>query len=389
MTSNMTNNENVRFSLFTEACTCADAFDQASLGREYYAGTAPGKQASLKISRPRPLLRKEPKLDQLDGGNPFADHTNVSDTSSKKVVEKDEEQIGLWMEKLELKEETAEKRPHPETSNSLVHASDLLRSDVEETEPVPNRFLPELPNDEMRDLGSRFSDDMSNAGIPEFPLKPISYTDMSAPVFTNPFGNPNETFRPLSPLYSDEYIDLPDVFLQPGGYTASVPQASPSSAAASPRSTEELEKSIERAILRSKAKEISPLDTSEMTPADRKVVRRTVFNHSQSRRHASSKYKPKLAAAFRARQREIKARKASHSRPIVPPRPKKSFMIPYFQRRDPDLECDTRMFEHMAEGNDSSDSGSDSTSSSGSSSTFGGLMKWAMPSGMMDWVLRK
>ncbi|KAJ8092765.1 hypothetical protein PM082_023593 [Marasmius tenuissimus] len=168
------------------------------------------------------LLSLRPKLDQLDGGNPFADHTNVSDASSKKFVEKDEEEIGLWMEELELKEVTAEKRPHPETSNSLVHASDLLRSGkFEETGPVPDRFSPELPNDEMRDLGSRFLDDTSNAGIPEFPLKPISYTDMTAPVFTNPFGNPNESFRPLSPLYNDEYIDLSDVFLQPGGYTAS------------------------------------------------------------------------------------------------------------------------------------------------------------------------
>ncbi|KAL0058272.1 hypothetical protein AAF712_015060 [Marasmius tenuissimus] len=280
----------------------------------------------------RPLPRKEPKLDQLDGGNPFADHTNVSDASSKKFVEKDEEGVGLWMEELELKEAMAEKQPHPETSNSLVHGSDLLRSGkFEETGPVPNRFSPELPNDEMRDLGSRFSDDTSNAGILEFPLKPISYTDMTAPVFTNPFGNPNESFRPLSPLYNDEYIDLPDVFLQPGGYTASVPQVSSSSAAVSPRGTEELDKSIERAILRSKAKEISPLNTSEMTPADRKVVRRIMFKHSQSRRQASSKYKPKLAAAFRARQREIKAGKASHSRPVVPPRPKKSFVTPYSQ----------------------------------------------------------
>ncbi|KAK1230534.1 hypothetical protein PQX77_006369 [Marasmius sp. AFHP31] len=370
MPSNMTNNEN------------------ASPRRrpEQYAGTAPGEQASLKISRPQPLRRKEPKLDQLDRDNPFADYTNVSDTPSKKVAEKDEEQIGLWMEELELKEETAEKRSHPEVSNSLVHESALLRSgNVEETRPAPNRIPPELPNDEMRDLGSRFSEDMSSAGVPELPLKPISYTDMTAPVFTNPFGNPNETFRPLSPLYSDEYIDLPDVFLQPGGYTASVPQTS----SASPRSAEELEKSIERAILRSKSKEISPLDTSEMTPADRKVLRSVMFNQSQSRRHASSKYNPKLAAAFRARQREIKARKASHSRPVVPPRPKKSFVIPYFHRQESDLESDTRILEGTARGNSDSDSGSDSTSSSGSSSTFGGLMKWAVPSGMMSWVLRK
>ncbi|KAL0059024.1 hypothetical protein AAF712_014262 [Marasmius tenuissimus] len=150
----------------------------------YYAGVAPGEQGNLKISRPRLLPRKELRLDQFDSGIPFSDHTNVSDTSSKKVMEKDEEQIGLWMEKLELKNKTTEKQPHPEASDSLVHERDLLRAGkIEETRPAPNGDSPELPNEDTRYLGSRFSNDMSGTGVPEFPLKPIWYTDMTAPVF--------------------------------------------------------------------------------------------------------------------------------------------------------------------------------------------------------------
>ncbi|KAL0567569.1 hypothetical protein V5O48_014429 [Marasmius crinis-equi] len=328
----MPQDENVRDVLFLKCCLSIDASEQGILKRRsaYYAG-APIEQS--KIPRPPSDATK------AEGSTLFKDYTNSVHVEGGKS---DEEQISMWMEELKMQENGSEDHGMVERSES---DSEYSEPEVAENETSPRQKPASTSNPSVASsLHSRFSDGDS---MPEFPLVPIGYTDMTPPIFTNPFSNsPGETLDPLPPLTSDDYIDLPEYFKQPGG-------------------NKELKPSASLIWRRAKAKDISPLDTSEMTLTDRRLLRRILFESMTDKRHTKkSKVQHKLESAFRARQREIRAKKPSH----IPVRPKRSLGPASYHPED------------TSEG---------FIQNSHDTVGFGGIVKWAIPRGVVRWALRR
>ncbi|KAL0571916.1 hypothetical protein V5O48_010047 [Marasmius crinis-equi] len=363
----LTNDENVN-----AGCLLLRSTDEGHINAsrqtklDHHPAYTPGNSVEqVKISRPRPLPRKQPiqlnELETWERSSPFADYTNTSGSDkAQNVDERDEGQIATWMKGLRLSDHARDSVEGHGKEKDRVEAKD----GGEETELLEENTVDEVDRATPTPcatphLRSRFSDDFSSHLLsPEFPLKPIASTDMTPPTFTDPFSDTHKTFGPLPPLTSEDYIDLPDVFLQPGGYKE--PSSSSSNVLPPPPSPKMV----------FHTKEISPFDTSEMTPADFNLRGRILSNlDSKPKPRSWSVRKHTFGAAFRARQREIRARKASHSKPAVPPRPKRSLALPdvRFRKRSSDAAA------------------------SGTSSRFGSFVRRVLPepNGMVRRVLRR
>ncbi|KAG7094317.1 hypothetical protein E1B28_007919 [Marasmius oreades] len=396
----------------------------------FYAGTANATSSTTPLLRssglhmpiisiPSKSAQKHEEPTRINRGGhgtatkPFTDYTNVpvpvvaaancnpgqqTGTLSDAGGVKDEEQVGMWMEELRIKEEeergnqlgssagedwnhmlgegVGNGQPNETSGGTLGCTPDIHVGDETPQTPTPTP-TPTCDRADRRDseddplkLRSRFSEDSDStySDLSDLP-KPIGYPDMSLPVFTNPFGG-NAPLAPLAPLTQTDFIPLPNVFLQPGGY-----KEPPSRKRKRPPPTEESTVLI-------RANDISPFDTSEMTRTDRKLLKRMLFEEFKrvSRKPPLNPTKPGLVQVFRARQREIKARKPGRR----PPRPKRSlvFPLPYFLRRQSRVDG--------AEG-----SGGERGSKNADKRThdqeggFSGFVRWAIPRGMAKWVLRQ
>ncbi|KAF9269347.1 hypothetical protein L218DRAFT_994301 [Marasmius fiardii PR-910] len=264
---------------------------------------------------------------------------------------KDKEQIDVWIQDrtredhrrsgLSSTSKTERKRNHHRGLEGRIgyQSHELLRYPGEGTHLVASRVVRGecLHNDTVTSTrseaistqddpkpSSRFSEDTQStcSGVSELP-KPITYADRSPPLFTNPFGG-NRLLAPLPPLTRDDYIPLANIFLQREDDKSPSPPTSKAPLRRKPPPT------VPSSMLR--AKDISPFDTSEMTPADRKMRRRLLFEEARrawKKPHSNTS----SSARFRARQREIRANKPG-TRPPVPLPPKRPLILPYFRRKE-------------------------------------------------------